>query len=54
MGGRIPPTGKRVAWAGMSTYRLLERRILEKRIEEYLLGLRSELGPLVGGSAEQR
>jgi predicted ester cyclase len=40
----VPPTGKPVAWTGISIYRIANGRILEERFEEDLLHLMEQMG----------
>jgi len=40
----IPPTGKQVAWTGITIYRLADGKIVEEKGEEDALGFLQQLG----------
>ena len=44
----IPPTGKQVAWTGITIYRLADGKIVEEKGEEDALGFLQQLGVVPG------
>jgi len=44
----IPPTGKRVAWHGITIYRIKDGKVIDERGEEDGLGLLRQIGAVPG------
>ena len=44
----LPPTGKKVAWSGITIYRIRGRKVIDERGEEDGLGLLRQLGAIPG------